>query len=324
MTITDRQRQVLDDALAVSGLSGTGRDYAEKLLSKHGFDWLAELANCENRLGPGVSKGVEFSINEFEVDEDGPEEELEDCRTSPQEALETFIGEAEFEWEQGLEDIDECDGYPFYYALKHWIDLRVDYHRSVEGMKANHARGKAYEESQKVDLGGDELFCNVCGEVFFDNLKRLQAAERSYCSIDCQIGLETDCITCGKHVVIQRPKRGFRNYFNLNSFCDFDCAREESRQVSKDNQYVRGIKERLAPTGAEVDETITRRAVFDKYQGRCYLCGKATNWTRNGDWDPLLANVDHIHPVSKGGSHTWENVALACQLCNTRKSDRVH
>jgi hypothetical protein len=38
---------------------------------------------------------------------------------------------------------------------------------------------------------------------------------------------------------------------------------------------------------------------------------------------PLLANLDHIKPVSKGGEHTWENVAIACMMCNIRKGART-
>ncbi len=34
-------------------------------------------------------------------------------------------------------------------------------------------------------------------------------------------------------------------------------------------------------------------------------------------------NVDHIHPVSKGGNNDPENLALACESCNLYKSDFV-
>ncbi|WP_174763115.1 HNH endonuclease [Anabaena sp. UHCC 0187] len=32
---------------------------------------------------------------------------------------------------------------------------------------------------------------------------------------------------------------------------------------------------------------------------------------------------DHIHPVSKGGETTFENLCLACRSCNEFKSDAV-
>lgn len=35
------------------------------------------------------------------------------------------------------------------------------------------------------------------------------------------------------------------------------------------------------------------------------------------------ASIDHVHPRSKGGEHSWENVVAACKPCNSRKGDRL-
>ena len=34
-------------------------------------------------------------------------------------------------------------------------------------------------------------------------------------------------------------------------------------------------------------------------------------------------NLDHVHPRSRGGEHTWSNVVTSCLPCNTRKRDRT-
>lgn len=34
-------------------------------------------------------------------------------------------------------------------------------------------------------------------------------------------------------------------------------------------------------------------------------------------------SIDHIIPVSHGGTHTWDNVELAHRYCNGVKSDKV-
>ncbi|NEO44081.1 MAG: HNH endonuclease [Moorea sp. SIO4A3] len=33
--------------------------------------------------------------------------------------------------------------------------------------------------------------------------------------------------------------------------------------------------------------------------------------------------ADHIHPFSKGGLTTWDNLQLLCLRCNAQKSDTI-
>lgn len=49
-----------------------------------------------------------------------------------------------------------------------------------------------------------------------------------------------------------------------------------------------------------------------------HLCGYCGRFCR-GD----AATMDHIIPVSKGGSHSWTNVVCACRKCNNHKGDRL-
>lgn len=56
---------------------------------------------------------------------------------------------------------------------------------------------------------------------------------------------------------------------------------------------------------------ITRRGVFARDGGRCQYCGGKAE------------NIDHVHPRSRGGTHTWDNVVAACKSCNTKKRDRL-
>ncbi len=61
--------------------------------------------------------------------------------------------------------------------------------------------------------------------------------------------------------------------------------------------------------------TFTRedeRALRDR-QKKCYLCGKRFTQSRP-------ATLDHVIPLTRGGSHSPGNIALACKSCNSRKS----
>lgn len=75
----------------------------------------------------------------------------------------------------------------------------------------------------------------------------------------------------------------------------------------------------------EFDDTISLERVYARDNGICQICGKPTDYAaRKGKRvSSFYPSVDHIVPLSKGGSHTWENVQLAHIGCNSRKRDRI-
>ena len=54
-----------------------------------------------------------------------------------------------------------------------------------------------------------------------------------------------------------------------------------------------------------------RRAVFARDAHRCQYCGNRAEC------------IDHVHPRSRGGEHTWENVVACCRTCNVGKGDSL-
>lgn len=54
-----------------------------------------------------------------------------------------------------------------------------------------------------------------------------------------------------------------------------------------------------------------QRAVWDRDGEKCRYCGST-----NGPF-----HLDHVFPWSRGGKHSVENLVVACQPCNTSKSD---
>lgn len=57
---------------------------------------------------------------------------------------------------------------------------------------------------------------------------------------------------------------------------------------------------------------VSRREVLKRDRHQCQYCGSKKHLT-----------IDHIIPRSKGGKHSWDNVAIACGSCNSRKGDRT-
>ncbi len=57
---------------------------------------------------------------------------------------------------------------------------------------------------------------------------------------------------------------------------------------------------------------VNRREVLRRDKYACQYCGNTKKLT-----------LDHVIPRSKGGKHSWDNVVIACESCNSRKSDRT-
>lgn len=57
---------------------------------------------------------------------------------------------------------------------------------------------------------------------------------------------------------------------------------------------------------------VNRREVLRRDKHACQYCGSTKQLT-----------LDHVIPRSKGGKHSWDNVVIACEPCNSRKGDRT-
>ena len=68
-------------------------------------------------------------------------------------------------------------------------------------------------------------------------------------------------------------------------------------------------------SGAKPLTNKIRESVFEKDSWRCHYCDKKTVRVRG----KLQATVDHIVPVSDGGSDDLENLVTACRSCNSKK-----
>lgn len=67
--------------------------------------------------------------------------------------------------------------------------------------------------------------------------------------------------------------------------------------------------------GAEGSHTATDiRIQYENQKGKCYYCGEFTG---------KKYSVDHVIPLSRGGSNDPSNLVIACPSCNSAKKDRL-
>ena len=65
-------------------------------------------------------------------------------------------------------------------------------------------------------------------------------------------------------------------------------------------------------TAAErVRATASRVEIMRRDQHECQYCGS------------VATTLDHVHPISKGGKSTWENLVAACWPCNHKKGNSL-
>ena len=89
--------------------------------------------------------------------------------------------------------------------------------------------------------------------------------------------------------------------------------------------YQRALRRGVEKQG---DKDITLKKLYDRDKGICKLCGIKCDWTdikindNNSIVGGAYPSIDHIKPISRGGSHTWDNVQLAHHRCNSIKKDK--
>lgn len=68
------------------------------------------------------------------------------------------------------------------------------------------------------------------------------------------------------------------------------------------------------------DEIVNQ--VYDKTNGYCEYCGKKIHFQNYGIPDATGSwEIDHLIPVSRGGSDGIQNLFPACTFCNRSKQD---
>ena len=66
-------------------------------------------------------------------------------------------------------------------------------------------------------------------------------------------------------------------------------------------------------------DTIDHLTLFELHAWTCWICKETINkFLRFPNF--MAATVEHITPISEGGTHTWDNVAPAHAYCNFQKA----
>jgi len=155
------------------------------------------------------------------------------------------------------------------------------------------------------------------------------------------------CCRCKEHLPLDEFYKNSAQHDGLHVYCK-TCARAANRESlarrpGYDKRYYEAHKERLKVysrdwkrknnkrarellkgynherrarlAGVPCDKTISMDILFVRDKGFCGICRNSVELQE--------ASIDHIVPIARGGSHTWDNVQLSHLPCNLSKGARM-
>lgn len=90
------------------------------------------------------------------------------------------------------------------------------------------------------------------------------------------------------------------------------------RSTKKPVKYYSAKRRKVYAQG----DNINHLTLFELYAWTCVICqGKINRHVRLPHWE--AATVEHLVPLSQGGTHTWDNVGPAHWKCNMEKGNSL-
>ena len=151
--------------------------------------------------------------------------------------------------------------------------------------------------------------CTECEKHF---VARFESIEQ--CSPSCKsrsynkrkfVASPMNCTECGDVFV---PEYGDKR----RGFCGTSCGNRFNKRLRSD---------RIKALPATMKESFSPFAVFNRDGWSCVACGIDTPKHLRGSYESNAPELDHVVPLSKGGSHTMANTQCLCRSCNADKSD---
>lgn len=171
--------------------------------------------------------------------------------------------------------------------------------------------------------------CSYCGQPFVAELKTGRFSKhKKFCSKDCAKKQAKK-----NENEARREKYATDENYRLTILTKHSeySRSEQGKKVIQGHKLARD--ERIKNT-TEVDSHINLKELYERDNGICWICGKSCDWNDKelrisesghnylatfGDYP----SIDHVIPLSKYGTHTWDNIRLAHKRCNIKKSNKI-
>ena len=152
--------------------------------------------------------------------------------------------------------------------------------------------------------------CLTCNSIILSNRKKLycdNACRHKHNYVSAVRTHNIKCQECGKHKEVSSRRK---------KYCSDECVKKFSNR-QKETKRRKAIRK-----NGKVDWDISIERLIKRDGIKCYLCGDDVIKHNNTNHE-LYPSIEHVMPVAKGGTHTWDNVRLAHRKCNWEKSDKI-
>ena len=178
--------------------------------------------------------------------------------------------------------------------------------------------------------------CIICGAEFYARPSR--AESKKCCSRECsqQVVIEKNHLKTGTRLNLVNQvkwswrecptcKTNFQITNNHNKFCSSECFQKsrpkgngENIELKRKRDLMHNNIRRVRKSHNGTIEKFTNIEIYNRYKWVCHICNKKIN--SDLKWPHRMSvSIDHIIPISKGGSHTRANVKPAHLSCNVSK-----
>lgn len=147
---------------------------------------------------------------------------------------------------------------------------------------------------------------------------------RSFSPVNVTTARKAFCLLCKSIAQVVDLQDGQMGLHNLQSWQELSEFRRQSGLASDESEWVstvthefevpRIIRLLFYDQFRRCQANFNRRNIFARDNNRCQYCGET--------FPTSELSIDHVVPVSQGGTSCWENVVCACTECNKQKGGR--
>jgi hypothetical protein len=174
----------------------------------------------------------------------------------------------------------------------------------------NQYRIKERNRRRKIKLY--KYYCPECDKQGYSRYKKV------YCSNKC-----ADTSYRRKRQYKQRRLKKCvyckKFHYKNRLCCSEQCSKKNMRL---NHQILKSKRMTIARQNGQFNADIDIYKLIERDGEQCYLCGDAVSFDYHYN-DPKYPTIEHVLAISNGGTHSWDNVKVACRYCNNKKGTKI-